>query len=708
MVLFRPEHSYAREPIVIKPTTKTFQYGGHAVTLETGEIARQASGAVLVRMGDTVVLVTVVAEKEARPGQDFFPLTVDYQERYYATGRIPGGFKKREGQPAEHEILTARLIDRPLRPLFPEGFYNEVQIIAVVHANDPDMPADIPAMLGASAALALSGVPFQGPIGAIRVGYENGEYTINPGRHALTTSKLDLVVAGTREAVLMVESEAQELPEDVMLGAVVFGHEQMQTAIQAISDFAREAGAEPWDWQPPARDEALRAEIRAFAEKDLAEAYRITVKQQRYARTGEIRAAAIEHFCSGETPRSDAQTVGDILFALESEIVRTRIINGEARIDGRDTKGIRPITVKTGILPRVHGSALFTRGETQALVVATLGTARDAQLIDAIEGERKEPFMLHYNFPPFSVGETGRFGAPKRREIGHGNLAKRGVSAVLPSQEQFPYVIRVVSEITESNGSSSMATVCGSSLALMDAGVPLKAPVAGIAMGLIKEGDKFAVLSDILGDEDHLGDMDFKVAGTEQGVTALQMDIKINGITREIMDVALKQAKEGRLHILGIMNAGLSKAREDVSEHAPRFTTFRINPDKIREVIGKGGATIQALTKETGTNIDISDDGTITIAATSKEAADEARRRIELITADVEVGRIYEGKVVKIVEFGAFVNILPGKDGLLHISQIADQRVEKVTDFLEEGQMVKVKVLELDKQGKMKLSMRGL
>ncbi|MGK0673333.1 MAG: polyribonucleotide nucleotidyltransferase [Halothiobacillaceae bacterium] len=692
----------------MKPTTKTFQYGGHAVTLETGEIARQASGAVMVRMGDTVVLVTVVAEKEARPGQDFFPLTVDYQERYYATGRIPGGFKKREGQPAEHEILIARLIDRPLRPLFPEGFYNEVQIIAVVHANDPDMPPDIPAMLGASAALALSGVPFQGPIGAIRVGYERGEYTINPGRHALSTSKLDLVVAGTREAVLMVESEAQQLPEEVMLGAIMFGHEQMQIAIQAISDFAREAGAKPWDWQPPARDEALRAEIRAFAEQDLAEAYRITVKQQRHARVSEIRAAVIERFCGGEAPRSDVQTVSDILFALESEIVRTRILNGEPRIDGRDTQGIRPITVKTGILPRVHGSALFTRGETQALVVATLGTARDAQLVDAIEGERKEPFMLHYNFPPFSVGEVGRFGAPKRREIGHGNLAKRGVSAVLPSQEHFPYVIRVVSEITESNGSSSMATVCGASLALMDAGVPLKAPVAGIAMGLIKEGDRFAVLSDILGDEDHLGDMDFKVAGTEQGITALQMDIKINGITREIMDIALKQAREGRLHILGIMNVGLSKARDDVSEHAPRFITFRINPDKIREVIGKGGATIQALTKETGTNIDISDDGTVTIAATSKEAADEARRRIELITTDVEVGRIYEGKVAKIVEFGAFVNILPGKDGLLHISQIADQRVEKVTDFLEEGQRVKVKVLEIDKQGKMKLSMRGL
>ncbi|MEW6764761.1 MAG: polyribonucleotide nucleotidyltransferase [Pseudomonadota bacterium] len=692
----------------MKPTTKTFQYGGHAVTLETGEIARQASGAVMVRMGDTVALVTVVAEKEPRPGQDFFPLTVDYQERYYATGRIPGGFKKREGQAQEHEILTARLIDRPLRPLFPEGFYNEVQIIAVVHANDPDMPADIPSMLGASAALALAGVPFQGPIGAVRVGYVDGDYTINPGRAALQGSQLDLVVAGTREAVLMVESEAQQLSEEVMLGAVVFGHDQMQIAIDAITEFAKEAGAKPWDWQAPAKDEDLIAEVRAYAEADLAEAYRITVKQQRYARTGEIRAAAIAHFTGGETPRSDAHTIADIVFALESEIVRTRIINGEARIDGRDTKGIRPISVKTGILPRVHGSALFTRGETQALVVATLGTARDAQLIDAIEGERKDPFMLHYNFPPFSVGETGRFGAPKRREIGHGNLAKRGVGAVLPEQTHFPYVMRVVSEITESNGSSSMATVCGSSLAMMDAGVPLKAPVAGIAMGLIKEGDKFAVLSDILGDEDHLGDMDFKVAGTEQGVTALQMDIKINGITREIMDVALRQAKEGRMHILGIMNAGLSKPREDVSEHAPRFITFRIPTDKIREVIGKGGATIQALTKETGTSIDISDDGTITIACTSKEGGDEARRRIELITADVEVGRVYEGKVVKIVEFGAFVNILPGKDGLLHISQIAEQRVENVSDFLDEGQMVKVKVLEVDKQGKMRLSMKGL
>ncbi|MEW6445872.1 MAG: polyribonucleotide nucleotidyltransferase [Pseudomonadota bacterium] len=692
----------------MKPTTKTFQYGGHAVTLETGEIARQASGAVLVRMGDTVVLVTVVAEKEARPGQDFFPLTVDYQERYYATGRIPGGFKKREGQAQEHEILTARLIDRPLRPLFPEGFYNEVQIIAVVHANDPDMPADIPAMLGASAALALSGVPFQGPIGAVRVGYDGSGYLLNPGRATLQSSQLDLVVAGTRDAVMMVESEARELSEEIMLGAVVFGHEQMQIAIDAITTFALEAGAEPWNWQTPAKDEALIAEVRAFAEPDLADAYRITVKQQRYARTGEIRAAAVEHFTGGETPRADAHAVNDILFALESEIVRTRIINGESRIDGRDTRSIRPISVKTGILPRVHGSALFTRGETQALVVATLGTARDAQLIDAIEGERKEPFMLHYNFPPFSVGETGRFGAPKRREIGHGNLAKRGVSAVLPDQAHFPYVMRVVSEITESNGSSSMATVCGSSLAMMDAGVPLKAQVAGIAMGLIKEGEKFAVLSDILGDEDHLGDMDFKVAGTEQGVTALQMDIKINGITREIMDIALKQAREGRMHILGIMNAGLSKPREDVSEHAPRFITFRIPTDKIREVIGKGGATIQALTKETGTSIDISDDGAITIACTSKEGGDEARRRIELITADVEVGRIYEGKVVKIVEFGAFVNILPGKDGLLHISQIAEQRVENVADFLEEGQMIKVKVLEVDKQGKMRLSMKGL
>ena len=693
---------------MIKPTTKTFQYGGHAVTLETGEIARQASGAVMVRMGDTVVLVTMVAEKEPRPGQDFFPLTVDYQERYYATGRIPGGFRKREGQPAEHEILTARLIDRPLRPLFPEDFYNEVQIIAVVHANDPDMPADIPAMLGASAAVALAGVPFNGPIGAVRVGYQDGEYLLNPGRESLKTSQLDLVIAGTSDAVMMVESEAKELSEEVMLGAVVFGHEQMQIAIDAIKDFAREAGAEAWNWQPPTKDEALRAEIRVFAEADLADAYRITAKQERYARTGAIRAATIEHFTTGETPRSDAHTVGDMLFALESEIVRTRIIRGEARIDGRDTKSIRPITVKTGILPRVHGSALFTRGETQALVVATLGTARDAQLIDAIEGERKDPFMLHYNFPPFCVGETGRFGAPKRREIGHGNLARRGVTAVLPGMDKFPYVMRVVSEITESNGSSSMATVCGSSLAMLDAGVPLKAQVAGIAMGLIKEGDQFAVLSDILGDEDHLGDMDFKVAGTEQGVTALQMDIKINGITREIMDVALKQAKEGRMHILGIMNSGLNKPREDVSEHAPRFVTFRIPTDKIREVIGKGGATIQALTKETGTNIDIAEDGTITIACTSKEAGDEARRRIELITADVEVGRIYEGKVVKIVEFGAFVNILPGKDGLLHISQIAEQRVENVSDFLEEGQVVKVKVLEVDKQGKMRLSMKGI
>ena len=693
---------------MIKPTTKTFQYGSHSVTFETGEIARQASGAVMVRMGDTVVLVTVVARKDAEEGQNFLPLTVEYQERYYATGRIPGGFKKREGQAAEHEILTARLMDRPMRPLFPEGFYNEVQIIAVVHANDPDMPADIPAMLGASAALAVSGIPFHGPLAGIRVGYIDGDYVINPGRAQLAASRLDLVVAGTADAVLMVESEAHELSEEVMLGAVVFGHEQLQTAIAAINALALEAGAQPWDWQAPASDDALRADLELLIGNDLAEAYRVTAKQARYARVAEIRAQALAHFCTGDAVRSDKHTVESMLFDLESKIVRSRILQGEARIDGRDLTSIRPITVKTGVLPRVHGSALFTRGETQALVVATLGTARDAQFIDAIEGERKDPFMLHYNFPPFCVGETGRFGAPKRREIGHGNLAKRGVTAVLPNMDSFPYVLRVVSEITESNGSSSMATVCGSSLAMMDAGVPLKSQVAGIAMGLIKDGEQFAVLSDILGDEDHLGDMDFKVAGTEAGVTALQMDIKIKGITREIMQIALAQAKAGRMHILGIMNAGLSAPREDVSAHAPRFTVFKIPVDKIREVIGKGGATIQAITKDTGTNIDINnEDGTITIAAISKEAGDEARRRIEQITADVEVGKTYTGKVMKIVEFGAFVNILPGKDGLLHISQICEERVQNVSDYLQEGQMVNVKVLEI-KQGKISLSIKAL
>ncbi len=693
---------------MIQPIRKTFQYGSHSVTLETGEIARQASGAVMVRMGDTAVLVTVVAEREAQEGQNFLPLTVEYQERYYATGRIPGGFKKREGQAAEHEILTARLMDRPMRPLFPDGFYNEVQVIAVVHANDPDMPADIPAMLGASAALAVAGIPFHGPLAGIRVGYVDGSYVINPGRSELTNSKLDLVVAGTEDAVLMVESEAHELPEDVMLGAVMFGHAQMQVAIAAIRELAHAAGTVPWDWQPPARDEALAEELRALVENDLAEAYRITAKQERYARMAEIRSRAVAHFCTGDAVRSDKHTVESMLFDLESRIVRSRILQGEPRIDGRDVQSIRPISVKTGVLPRVHGSALFTRGETQALVVATLGTARDAQLIDAIEGERKEAFMLHYNFPPFCVGEVGRFGAPKRREIGHGNLAKRGVSAVLPDMAQFPYVIRVVSEITESNGSSSMATVCGSSLAMMDAGVPLKAQVAGIAMGLIKEGDRFAVLSDILGDEDHLGDMDFKVAGTANGVTALQMDIKIKGITREIMQQALAQAKEGRMHILGIMNAGLAAPREDVAEFAPRFTVFKIPTDKIREVIGKGGATIQAITKDTGTTIDINnDDGTVTIAATDKAAADEARKRIEQITADVEVGKVYSGKVMKIVDFGAFVNILPGKDGLLHVSQIAAERVENVSDYLSEGQVVDVKVMEI-KQGKISLSIKAL
>ncbi|MDD3608602.1 MAG: polyribonucleotide nucleotidyltransferase [Halothiobacillaceae bacterium] len=690
------------------PIKKTFQYGAHSVTLETGEIARQASGAVLVSMGETVVLVTVVAQKTAQPGQDFFPLTVEYQEKFYAAGRIPGGFFKREGRPAEHETLNARLIDRPLRPLFPEGFYNEVQIIAQVLALNPEIDPDIPAMLGASAALALSGVPFEGPIGAARVGYIAGDYVLNPSRAQLEESSLDLVVAGTRDAVLMVESEAKELGEEVMLGSVVFGHDQMQAAITAIEELAAEAGKPKWDWQAPETHRSLVEALESGFGAALADAYRITVKQTRYARLDEIRAEAVAALGEGENPLAPAGKVLDAVYALESRIVRNSILDGAPRIDGRDTRSIRPITVRTGVLPRVHGSALFTRGETQALVVATLGTARDAQLIDAVEGERKDAFMLHYNFPPFSVGETGRFGAPKRREIGHGNLARRGVTPVLPGQEEFPYVIRVVSEITESNGSSSMATVCGSSLALMDAGVPTRAPVAGIAMGLIKEGERFAVLSDILGDEDHLGDMDFKVAGTANGITALQMDIKINGITREIMDIALRQAREGRLHILGIMNAALQTPREEVSEHAPRFVSFRINPDKIREVIGKGGATIQAITRETGTTIDINDDGQITIAAVHKDAAAEARRRIELITAEVEVGRVYEGKVARIVDFGAFVTLLPGKDGLLHISQICEERVENVSDKLSEGQMVRVKVLEVDKQGRIRLSMKAV
>jgi len=690
-------------------TRKTFQYGKHTVTMETGEIARQADGAVLVNMGDTVVLVTVVAEKKPQPGRDFFPLTVDYQERTYAAGRIPGSFFRREGRPSEEEILTARLMDRPLRPLFPKGFTNETQVIATVKSMNPEVSPDIPAMLGASAAIALSGLPFNGPIGAVRVGYIDGEYVLNPEIGQLADSQLDLVVAGTDKAVLMVESEARILPEDVMLGAVMFGHEQMQVAIQAIRELAAEAGKPAWDWQPPEEDTATYEAVKALMAEPLAEAYQIAEKLTRYGRIDELREQAVEQLAKPEEEGGPAAEQVQAAFGkLEKEIVRGRILAGERRIDGRDHKTVRPISIRLGLLPRTHGSALFTRGETQAMVVTTLGTGRDAQIIDAIEGERKEHFLLHYNFPPFCVGETGRIGSPKRREIGHGRLAKRGVKAVLPSEEEFPYVIRVVSEITESNGSSSMASVCGSSLSLMDAGVPLKAPVAGIAMGLVKEDDRFAVLTDILGDEDHLGDMDFKVAGTEEGVTALQMDIKIEGITREIMAQALEQAREGRLHILGKMKEAIEAPREQISEHAPRFITMHIAPEKIRDVIGKGGTTIKSIVEETGASIDIQDDGTVQIAAVDSAAGEAARRRIEQLTADIEVGKVYEGRVSKIMDFGAFVTILPGKDGLVHISQISDERVERVSDKLREGDIIKVKVLELDRQGRIRLSMKAV
>ncbi|MGM0552433.1 MAG: polyribonucleotide nucleotidyltransferase [Pseudomonadota bacterium] len=687
---------------------KSFQYGNHSVTFETGDIARQASGAVLVNMAETVVLVTVVARKEADPGRDFFPLTVNYQERTYAAGKIPGGFFKREGRPNEKETLTCRLIDRPIRPLFPEGFTNETQVVATVMSINPEVDPDIPAMLGTSAALALSGVPFAGPIGAARVGYRAGEYLLNPTYSALEDSDLDLVVAGTENAVLMVESEANQLSEEAMLGAVMFGHEQMQAAIQAINELAAEAGKPKWDWQPPAPIESLEDQVRGVVGDELLEAYQIAEKQARTQRVGELRSKAVEALASDDESGPGADDVKTAFHDLEYRLVRDRILDGNPRIDGRDTRTVRPITVQTGVLPRAHGSAVFTRGETQALVVATLGTDRDAQVIDALEGERRERFMLHYNFPPYCTGETGFVGTPKRREIGHGRLAKRGVQAVVPDQGDFPYVVRVVSEITESNGSSSMASVCGTSLALMDAGVPLKAPVAGIAMGLIKEQDRFAVLSDILGDEDHLGDMDFKVAGTTDGVTALQMDIKIDGITREIMEKALEQAREGRLHILGCMNEELSSHREEMSAHAPRFITMKINPDKIRDVIGKGGATIRMLTEETGSTIDIQDDGTVTIASTDAAAGLEAKRRIEELTADIEVGRQYTGKVAKIMDFGAFVSILPGRDGLVHISQISDERVENVSDFLSEGDSVTVRVLEVDKQGRIRLSMKAV
>jgi len=659
-------------------------------------------------MGDTTVLVTVVAEKEAAPGRDFFPLTVNYQEKTYAAGKIPGGFFRREGRPGEKETLTCRLIDRPLRPLFPKGFTNEVQVIATVMSLDPEIDPDIPALLGASAAISISGVPFNGPIGAARVGYRDGEYLLNPGMTQLQASDLDLVVAGTENAVLMVESEAKMLPEEVMLGAVMYGHEQMHQAINAIRELAAEAGKPAWNWQKPEENVALTEAVANVGEEDIRSAYQIKDKLERQARVAEIRHAIIEKLASEDEEGPAAEQVRGAVEKLEKVTVRNSVLAGEKRIDGRDNSTVRDISIRLGVLSRTHGSALFTRGETQAIVTTTLGTTRDAQIIDAIEGERKERFMLHYNFPPFCVGETGFVGSPKRREIGHGRLAKRGVAAVMPPEEEFPYTIRVVSEITESNGSSSMASVCGSSLSMMDAGVPLKSPVAGIAMGLIKEGDKFVVLSDIMGDEDHLGDMDFKVAGSRDGVTALQMDIKIEGITREIMEQALNQAQQGRLHILNEMDAAIQKPREEMSEYAPRFITFKINPEKIRDVIGKGGATIRAITEETGTSIDISDDGMIKIASVDGAAGKEAQRRIELLTADVEVGQIYDGKVARLMDFGAFVNILPGKDGLVHISQISNERVENVSDILSEGEMVRVKVLEIDKQGRIRLSMKAV
>ena len=689
--------------------TKTFQYGKHTVTLETGEVARQASGAVIVKMDDTVLLVTAVAAKSAREGQDFFPLTVDYQEKFYAGGRIPGGFFKREGRATEKETLISRLIDRPIRPLFPEDYKNEVQIIATVMSLNPEVDGDIAALIGASAALSLAGTPFKGPIGAAKVGYKDGQYILNPTVSELKESQLELVVAGTANAVLMVESEAALLSEEVMLGAVTFGHREMQKVINAINELTVEAGTKPSDWVAPAKNDALISALKEAVGNQLAEAFQVRDKLQRRDAISAIRKDVFEALAGrvaaeGWSSAELAKEFGE----LEYSTMRNSVLATKVRIDGRALDTVRPITVKAGVLPRTHGSALFTRGETQAIVVTTLGTARDGQIIDAVAGEYKENFLFHYNFPPYSVGECGRFGAPKRREIGHGRLAKRGVLAVMPTLEEFPYTIRVVSEITESNGSSSMASVCGSSLALMDAGVPVKAPVAGIAMGLVKEGDNFVVLSDILGDEDHLGDMDFKVAGTSEGVSALQMDIKIEGITEEIMKQALEQAKAGRLHILGEMANALTTPRAELSDYAPRLLTIKIHPDKIREVIGKGGSTIQAITKETGTQIDIQDDGTITIASVNNAAAQAAKARIEQITSDVEPGRIYEGKVAKIMDFGAFVTILPGKDGLVHVSQISSERVEKVGDKLKEGDVVKVKVLEVDKQGRIRLSMKAV
>ena len=694
----------------MQATIKEFTLGGHQVRLETGRIARQASGAVLVSMGETAVLVTAVGRKDVKPGQGFFPLTVNYQERFYAGGRIPGGFFKREGRPTEKETLTSRLIDRPLRPLFPKGFLNEVQVIATVMSIDPEIDTDIPAMIGASAALAISGLPFNGPIGCARVGYIEGEYVINPSRTQLADSQLDLVVAGTADAILMVESEAKVLSEDVMLGAVLHGHDAMQDTIRVIQELAAEVGKPRWDFTPAAADETLVEKVRATIGDKLSAAYDIAEKMQRQEQLALVRGELVEALCSGEEPEHDAEEVLGIFAKLEKALVRGRILEGQPRIDGRDTRTVRPISVEVGVLPRAHGSALFTRGETQAIVATTLGTGRDAQIIDAIEGEYKDQFMLHYNFPPYCVGEAGFMGGPKRREIGHGRLARRGIAAVLPplDSSEFPYTLRVVSEITESNGSSSMASVCGTSLALMDAGVPTRGAVAGVAMGLILEGERFAVLTDILGDEDHLGDMDFKVAGTQDGVTALQMDIKVAGITREIMQQALDQAREGRLHILGEMANAISTPRAEMSDYAPRITTIKIDSDRIRDVIGKGGATIRSITEETGTTIDIDDDGTIRIAAVDGRQAQAAIKRIDELTKDIEVGAVYEGKVVRIMDFGAFVSLMPGKDGLVHISQISNERVENVSAVLSEGDVVKVKVLEVDKQGRVRLSMKAL
>ncbi len=687
---------------------KSVQYGAHMLTIETGEISRQADAAVLVSYGDTVVLVAVTSKREVKQGQDFFPLTVDYMEKTYAAGKIPGGFFKREGRPSEKETLTSRLIDRPLRPLFPDAFYNEVQVVATVMSSDPEIDADIPAIIGASAAMSLSGIPFFGPLGAARVGYINGEYVLNPTATQLTETALDLVVAATETAVMMVESEAKELSEEVMLGAVNYGHQQMQSVIAMINEMAAEAGKDAWDWVAPEPDTALIAKMEELAAADVNAAFQIKAKGERSAKLDEVKSRVMAAMITEATSTEEANKIKGEFFNLEAKVVRSQILNGEPRIDGRDTRTVRPITIRTGVLPRTHGSALFTRGETQALVVATLGTGRDEQVIDALQGEFKDRFMLHYNMPPYATGETGRVGTPKRREIGHGRLAKRALLAALPAKEDFDYTMRVVSEITESNGSSSMASVCGGCLALMDAGVPMTNLVAGIAMGLIKEGNRVAVLTDILGDEDHLGDMDFKVAGTENGITALQMDIKITGINAQIMQVALAQAKEGRTHILGIMKDAMSTADTEMSPFAPRIITIKINPDKIRDVIGKGGAVIQALTKETNTNIDIAEDGTVKIACTSAEEGEEAKRRIEQITAEVEVGQIYEGPVVKILDFGAVVSLLPGKDGLVHISQIAHERVKAVSDFVKEGDIVKVKVVEIDDKGKVRLSMKAL